>query len=106
MLLPPSLQHRTRSVAPRGGIHRHTMTGMVEWVRTLVVSLPSSKPSSPLRPCEAITMRSHSFDAAALMIASHGAAAVTTSDATSRPAPFACAWIELKILAAYFSALS
>ena len=32
---------------------------MVEWVRTLTVSLPSSSAETPRRPCEAITMRSH-----------------------------------------------
>ena len=49
--------------------HRWTSTGTLQWVRTLTVSLPSTIAEIPWRPCEAITIRSQTFDAAVSMIA-------------------------------------
>ena len=37
---------------------RSTSTGIFPWVSTCWVSLPSSKRLMPLRPCEAITIKS------------------------------------------------
>src|SRR5690606_23450941 len=47
---------------------RITSTGMLEWVRTFWVTLPTSRPLTPRRPCEAITIRSQPPFAAASMI--------------------------------------
>ena len=60
---------------------------MSEWVSTLVVSLPSTRPASPLRPCEAMTIASQPRSRAVLMIASQGADEVTVavSQATLDP---------------------
>src|SRR6185369_8302494 len=49
---------------------RSTSTGMLLWVRTCCVSLPSRMRLKPLRPCEAITIRSHLLFFAVDMIAS------------------------------------
>ena len=49
--------------------HRCTSTGILQWVRTLTVSLPSTIADMPWRPCEAMTIRSQSFDPAVSMIA-------------------------------------
>jgi hypothetical protein len=51
---------------------RHTSTGILLWVRTFAVSLPSSSADSPRLPCEAMTMRSHLFERAVPMIALQG----------------------------------
>ena len=45
--------------AVRAGNQRYTRTGTFECVSTLLVSLPSSTPVMPRRPCEAIMIRSH-----------------------------------------------
>src|SRR6185295_5039273 len=37
---------------------RQTRTGILLWIRTLWVSLPSTRPATPLRPCEAMRIRS------------------------------------------------
>ena len=41
----------------------------VVWASTFCVSLPSKKPSTPRRPCEAMTIRSHGSRAAVSMMA-------------------------------------
>ena len=51
---------------------RTTRTGTVEWVNTFCVSLPSTKPDTPRRPCEAITIKSHCLSFAASTIACQG----------------------------------
>ena len=38
---------------------RYTSTGMLLWVRTLTVWLPKTTADMPLRPCDAITIKSH-----------------------------------------------
>jgi Histidine kinase-, DNA gyrase B-, and HSP90-like ATPase len=38
--------------------HRWTSTGILQCVRTLIVSLPSTIADMPWRPCEAMTIRS------------------------------------------------
>ena len=43
----------------------------------MVVSLPSSSPARPRRPCEAITIRSHFLPRAVVMIADQGCECVT-----------------------------
>lgn len=77
----PSVRKRasrdlTGSTAQNAGAprlsYRTTRTGTLEWVRTLVVSLPRSTPLRPFRPWEAITIRSQRFFFAVAMIASHG----------------------------------
>ena len=49
--------------------HRWTSTGILQWVRTFTVSLPSAIAEMPWRPCEAITIRSQPFDPAVSIIA-------------------------------------
>ena len=48
---------------------RWTSTGILQWVRTLTVSLPRTIAEMPWRPCEAMTIRSQPFDSAVSMIA-------------------------------------
>lgn len=48
--------------------YRTTSTGILECVRTFAVSLPRSRLESPLRPCEAMMIRSHFFFFAVSMI--------------------------------------
>ena len=50
------------------GTHRQTSTGMLEWVSSLLVSLPNTIADRPRRPWDAITIRSHFFDFAARRI--------------------------------------
>jgi len=38
---------------------RYTSTGMLLWVRTLTVWLPKTTADIPLRPCDAIMIKSH-----------------------------------------------
>lgn len=52
--------------------HRQTSTGIVLCVRTLVVSLPSTRAETPLRPCEAMQIKSHCLSRAVAMIARCG----------------------------------
>jgi len=49
---------------------RYTSTGILEWVSTFCVSLADQKPRTPLRPWEAIIMRSHPFCSATRIMAS------------------------------------
>ena len=49
--------------------YRQTSTGIVLCVRTLVVSLPSTRAETPLRPCDAMQIRSHCLSRAVAMIA-------------------------------------
>jgi hypothetical protein len=48
---------------------RQTSVGMLECVSTLVVSLPRTSADMPLRPCEAMKIRSHPWAFAVSMIA-------------------------------------
>src|SRR5690625_4356904 len=57
---------------------RMTSTGTLEWVRTFWVTLPTSSPLTPRRPCEAITIRSQPPSPAASMIWRWGWLPVTT----------------------------
>ena len=50
-------------------IQRHTNTGVFVYVSTLFVTLPSKIADSPLRPCDAITIRSQPRSVAAAMMA-------------------------------------
>ena len=52
--------------------YRQTSTGILLCVSTLVVSLPSTSADIPLRPCDAMKIRSHPFCFAVSMIASYG----------------------------------
>ena len=52
--------------------YRTTSTGMLEWVNTFCVSLPSTTADTPRRPCDAITIKSHRLSFAAWTMASHG----------------------------------
>jgi hypothetical protein len=58
-----------RKSSCRNAAHRWTSTGILQCVRTLTVSLPRTSAEMPCRPCEAITIRSQSFDSAVSMIA-------------------------------------
>lgn len=49
---------------------RYTRTGVLLWVRTFCVSLPSRSPAMPRRPCEAMKIKSQPWRSAALMIPS------------------------------------
>src|SRR3990172_9139194 len=71
--------------------HRTTSTGMVECVSTFAVSLPSRMLDRPLRPCEAIMIRSHLAFFACLMIASYGTPLVTDTLSQSTPTALALA---------------
>ena len=61
-----------RRAAPRvdAGAQRYTRTGIFEWVSTFWVSLPSSRPLIPRRPCEPMKIRSQPAFSAASMMAS------------------------------------
>ena len=41
---------------------RWTSTGILQWARTLTVSLPRTIAEMPWRPCEAMTIRSQPFE--------------------------------------------
>ena len=69
--LGPIAQMPLERLALLGG-QRHTSTGILLWVRTFAVSLPSNSADRPRLPCDAMTMRSHLFERAAPMIALQG----------------------------------
>jgi hypothetical protein len=61
---------RCAAVDPGGPpVQCTTTTGMLVWVSTLLVTLPSSTAEMPLRPCEAMMMASQPLSSAVLMIA-------------------------------------
>ena len=68
---------------------RKTSTGMCECVSTCCVSLPSSKRLMPLRPCEAITIKSAFCFLAVAMMASDTTSDFTVTDLTLTPLAFA-----------------
>ena len=51
------------------GAQRQTRTGMLVWVSTLLVVLPSKIAEIPPRPCEAMTITSQPLSTAVAMIA-------------------------------------
>src|SRR6516225_8973678 len=63
---------------------RTTTTGVLLWVSTSTVSLPSTIAETPRRPWEAITIASHPFFLAVSIIASYGCSCstCTTSQGT------------------------
>src|SRR5215211_4522486 len=61
-----------RRAGPQGTSQRQTRTGMLVWVRTLLVVLPSRIAESPPRPCDAMTMTSQPLSTAVAMIALYG----------------------------------
>src|SRR5687768_478885 len=84
------------------GCQRTTSTGTFECVSTFAVSLPSSRLDSPLRPWDAITIRSHFDFFACLMIASYGARLVTATPWQETFTAAASAFARARILPARF----
>jgi GNAT superfamily N-acetyltransferase len=58
-----------RSFCRAGRFQRHTNTGVFVFVSTLFVTLPRTIADSPLRPCDAITIRSQPLSVAVAMMA-------------------------------------
>lgn len=54
------------------GRHRQTSVGILLWVKTFTVSLPSTSAETPFRPWEAMTIRSQPRAIAVSIIAAHG----------------------------------
>jgi hypothetical protein len=69
MLRPDSTDQAVRRPS-RSQAPRYTSTGILECVSTFWVSLPSKSALTPLRPWEAIMMRSQPFFSTMLMMAS------------------------------------
>ena len=65
---------------------------MVLWVSTLTVSLPRTIAEIPLRPWEAITIKSHPFVFAASIIAWKGCSCSTWTVSQLTPAPAAASF--------------
>src|SRR6186713_2528041 len=85
----------------RGG-QRTTNTGILECVSTFAVSLPSNRLDKPLRPWEAITIRSQRDFFACLMMASYGARLVSATEPHATLAAAASALARSRIFAARF----
>src|SRR5262249_39361016 len=78
---------------------RTTTTGILLWVSTLTVSLPSTTAETPRRPWEAITIASHPLFRAVSIIASWGCACSTCTTSQGTPAAAAASVATLRYFA-------
>jgi hypothetical protein len=78
---------------------RTTTTGVVLWVSTFTVSLPSTTAETPRRPCDAITIASHPLALAVSMIATHGCSCSTCTTSQGTPAFVAASFATLRYFA-------
>src|SRR6516165_381540 len=81
---------------------RYTSTGIVLWVSTLTVSLPSTMAETPRRPCEAMTIASHPCFFAVSIIAWYGCSCSTWTVSQVTGAAAAASFTALR----YFAAVS
>src|SRR6516162_4705556 len=79
---------------------RTTTTGMLLWVSTLTVSLPSTTAETPRRPWEAITIASHPLFLAVSIIVSYGCSCSTCTTSQGTPAAVAASFAALRYFAA------
>src|SRR6516162_7920743 len=75
---------------------RTTTTGMLLWVSTLTVSLPSTTAETPRRPWEAITIASHPLFLAVSIIVSYGCSCSTCTTSQGTPAAVAASFAALR----------
>src|SRR6516164_8997622 len=78
---------------------RTTTTGMLLWVSTLTVSLPSTIAETPRRPWAAITIASHPLFLAVSIIVSYGCSSSTCTTSQGTPAAVAASFAALRYFA-------